>query len=120
MIKRGRSASRPARPPGDAGGGWMGMGGPPAGKTQNVGKTLRQLLGRLRPGAAAASSSSRCSASASVAFSVVGPKILGNATNIIFNGVVGKIAAGRADQGAGDRGPARARPESDRRSCCRA
>ena len=31
------------------GGGWMGMGGPPAGKTRNLGKTLRQLLGRLRP-----------------------------------------------------------------------
>jgi ATP-binding cassette, subfamily B, multidrug efflux pump len=68
--------------------GWMGMG-PPAGKTKNVGETLRRLLGRLRP------ELPRLIAvvilgSFSVAFSVVGPKIIGNATNIIFNGVVGK------------------------------
>ena len=67
----------------------MGMGGPPAGKTKNVGETLRRLLGRLRP------ELPRLVAvvilgSFSVAFSVVGPKIIGNATNIIFNGIVGK------------------------------
>jgi len=72
-----------------AGPGWMGMGGPPAGKTKNVGQTLRRLLGRLRPelhllGLVAVFGS------ASVALSVAGPKIIGNATNIIFNGVVGK------------------------------
>ena len=66
----------------------MGMG-PPAGKTKNVGETLRRLLGRLRP------ELPRLIAvvilgSFSVAFSVVGPKIIGNATNIIFNGIVGK------------------------------
>src|SRR4029077_1833898 len=70
-------------------GGWMGMGGPPPAKIQNPGRTLRQLLGRLRPelpllGVVA------IFGIGSVAFSVVGPKILGNATNIIFNGVVGK------------------------------
>ena len=66
------------------------MGGPPPAKIADARKTLRQLLGRLRPelfrivvvvilGIG------------SVAFSVIGPKVLGNATNIIFNGAVGKL-----------------------------
>ncbi len=72
-------------------GGWMGgMSGPPPPKVQNTRKTLRGLLGRLRP------ESVRIAVVAvlgvgSVAFSVIGPKVLGNATNIIFNGVVGKM-----------------------------
>jgi len=71
------------------GGGFMGMGGPPAGKTRNLGKTLRQLLGRLRPELPLIILVALLG-SASVAFSVVGPKIIGNATNVIFNGFVGK------------------------------
>ncbi len=71
-------------------GGWMGMGGPPAGRSKNFGKTLRQLLGRLRPERGLLVVVGVL-ASASVAFSVIGPKIVGNATNIIFNGIVGKM-----------------------------
>jgi ATP-binding cassette subfamily B multidrug efflux pump len=71
------------------GGGWMGMGGPPAGKTKDFGKTLRRLVGRLRPEAMWIAIVAVL-ASSSVAFAVVGPKILGNATNVIFNGIVGK------------------------------
>jgi ATP-binding cassette subfamily B protein len=71
------------------GGGFMGMGGPPPGKTRNLGKTLRQLLGRLRPELPLIIFVALLG-SASVAFSVVGPKIIGNATNVIFNGFVGK------------------------------
>ena len=67
----------------------MGMGGPPAGKTKDMGKTLRQLLGRLKPEAPLIAIVALL-ASASVAFSVVGPKIIGNATNIIFDGIIGK------------------------------
>jgi len=67
----------------------MGMGGPPAGKTKNVGATLRRLVGRLRPEAMWIAVVTLLAAS-SVAFAVVGPKIIGNATNVIFNGVVGK------------------------------
>ncbi|TME68576.1 MAG: ABC transporter ATP-binding protein, partial [Chloroflexi bacterium] len=83
-----RNGQQPGGRPG-GGGGWMGMGGPPAGKTKNVGQTLRRLLGRLRPelhllGLVAVFGS------ISVGFSVVGPKIIGNATNIVFNGIVGK------------------------------
>ena len=68
----------------------MGMGGPPPAKIQNAGKTLRLLLGRLRPelpllGVVAVFGIG------SVAFAVAGPKIIGNATNVIFDGVVGKM-----------------------------
>ena len=90
MINRGSMGGR-----GPAGGssnrqmGWMGMGGPPAGKTKNLGATLRQLLGRLRPEQSLIALVVVLG-SASVAFAVIGPRIIGNATNIIFNGVVGK------------------------------
>ena len=90
MINRGGGGVRGAA----AGGsnrqiGWMGMGGPPAGKTKNVGLTLRQLLGRLRPELPLIMFVALLG-SASVAFAVIGPKIIGRATDIIFNGVVGK------------------------------
>ena len=67
----------------------MGMGGPPAGRTKNLGETLRRLLGRLRPELPQLIVVVVLG-SISVAFNVIGPKILGNATNIIFDGIVGK------------------------------
>jgi ATP-binding cassette subfamily B multidrug efflux pump len=88
LINRGGGGQRPGGRPG-MGGGFMGMGGPPAGKTRNLGKTLRQLLSRLRPELPLIILVALLG-SASVAFSVVGPKIIGNATNVIFNGFVGK------------------------------
>ncbi|HZQ49949.1 MAG TPA: ABC transporter ATP-binding protein [Candidatus Dormibacteraeota bacterium] len=92
MINRAAAANgaRPGPPGGGPRGGWMGMGGPPAGKTRNVRKTLRGLIDRLRPEAHLFAVVVLLG-SASVFFSVVGPKILGNATNIIFDGVVGKM-----------------------------
>ncbi len=68
-------------------GGMMGMGMPPA-KPRDFGGSFRRLLARLRP------ESPRIAAVValavlSVLFAVLGPKILGNATNIIFEGVVG-------------------------------
>ncbi len=81
-----------ARPPqrgfGGGGGPFGGVGLPPD-KPKNFSGSLRRLLGTLRPEA------SRIMivillAVVSVACSVVGPKILGNATDILFNGVVGK------------------------------
>jgi len=66
------------------------MGGPPPAKISNPGKTLRQLLGRLRPELPCIVIVAALGIG-SVAFSVIGPKIIGNATNIIFNGVVGKM-----------------------------
>jgi ATP-binding cassette, subfamily B, multidrug efflux pump len=80
----------PGRPGGRGfgGPGMFGMGPPPA-KTKDVGKTLRQLLGRLRPERIAIIVSALL-AIGSVAFSVIGPKIIGNAINVIFDGVLGK------------------------------
>ncbi|MGD0743347.1 MAG: ABC transporter ATP-binding protein [Acidimicrobiales bacterium] len=68
-----------------------GMTGP-GGHTKDLGATLRRLLARLRPerfrlGAALAAGVM------SVAFAVSGPKILGSATNILFDGIVGKKLA---------------------------
>jgi ATP-binding cassette subfamily B protein len=90
MINRGGGAmQRPGAPGGGGRVGWMGMGGPPAGKTKDVGATLRQLLGRLRPELPRIALVGLLG-SASVVFLVIGPKIIGNATNVIFNGIVGK------------------------------
>ena len=66
----------------------LGVGPPPA-KTKDVGKTLRQLLARLRPERIWIVVSAVL-ALGSVAFSVIGPKIIGNAINVIFDGVLGK------------------------------
>ena len=66
----------------------LGVGPPPA-KTKDVGKTLRQLLARLRPERIWIVVSALL-ALGSVAFSVIGPKIIGNAINVIFDGVLGK------------------------------
>jgi len=71
-------------------GGWMGMGGPPPAKLNAPAKTLRQLLGRLRPDLPLIAVVAVLGIG-SVAFSVIGPKIIGNATDIIFNGIVGKM-----------------------------
>jgi ATP-binding cassette subfamily B multidrug efflux pump len=80
----------PGRPGGRGfgGPGMFGMGPPPA-KTKDVGKTLRQLLGRLGPERVLIIVSALL-AIGSVAFSVIGPKIIGNAVNVIFDGVLGK------------------------------
>jgi ATP-binding cassette subfamily B multidrug efflux pump len=72
-------------------GGWMGgMGGPPPAKLNNAGRTLGQLLGLLRPELPRIVVVVVLGVGSVVA-SVIGPKIIGNATNIIFNGLVGKM-----------------------------
>jgi ATP-binding cassette, subfamily B, multidrug efflux pump len=97
------STGGPARPPmrrGGFGGGPPGMGAMmPAEKSKDFRGSFGRLLGELRP-------ETRqivlvmLLAIVSVTFAVVAPKILGNATNILFNGVVGKrLPAGiSADQ----------------------
>jgi ATP-binding cassette subfamily B multidrug efflux pump len=88
----GRAMGGPGGRPqarGGFGGGFMGMGGPPPQKTRDMGKTLRQLLGRLRPEWPLIAFVALLG-STSVAFSVIGPRIIGNATNVIFDGIVGK------------------------------
>ena len=93
------AASRPAqgggpfsggRPParrGGFGGGMMFGGGMPTEKSKDFGKSFRRLLGRLAP------ERNRVLlviglAVTSVVFAVLGPRILGNATNLIFEGVI--------------------------------
>src|SRR6266508_4779202 len=87
MMMMGRpQGNRPAARPGGAG--FMGMG-MPVEKSKDFRGTLRRLLGRLRPERVTIAIVALL-ASASVAFSVVGPKLIGNATNVIFEGIIGK------------------------------
>jgi ATP-binding cassette subfamily B protein len=97
MMARGAAGGRPPARPG-FGGGFGGM--LPPQKTKDLGKTLRQLLGRLRPERTPIIISAIL-ALGSVAGTVIGPKIIGNATNVIFDGVIGKrLPAGITKQQA--------------------
>jgi ATP-binding cassette subfamily B protein len=67
----------------------MMMGGRPPEKSKNFGRSFGRLLGRLRPERwRIAAVVALCAIS--VVLQVVGPKVLGNATNIIFAGVIGQ------------------------------
>ena len=91
MMMMGRPQGRGAggRPQaGQRGGPFMGLSAPVE-RSKDFRGTLRKLLARLR--------SERLVlavvvvlGSISVAFSVIGPKIAGNAMNVIFDGVVGR------------------------------
>src|SRR5258706_16459873 len=78
---------------GRPGGGMGRMGRPgmgqPAERSKDLRGTLRRLLARLRPERVRLVIVLVLGVT-SVAFVVTGPKILGTATNILFNGVVGK------------------------------
>jgi ATP-binding cassette subfamily B protein len=80
----------PAAGAGRRGGGppWMGAA-MPAEKSMTFGPSARRLIARLRPHRAQLVAVITL-AVVSVAFSVVGPKILGKATDVIFAGVLGK------------------------------
>jgi ATP-binding cassette subfamily B protein len=81
----------------------MGMGrgmpgmGMPVGKAKTFGPSARRLAARMRPERTKFAAVVALGVT-SVAFSVAGPKILGHATDIIFNGV---IARSRHVPGAG-------------------
>jgi len=81
-----RPAGGPARGPGGPGG-MFGHGGPPAAKSKDFKGSAKRLAGYLKP--------HRwmivlimALAIISVGFTIVGPKILGQATNILFEGVI--------------------------------
>ena len=84
-------ASNPRRPQGMFGGGGpgsVGMGLPPE-KARDFNATLRRMARRLRPQRLVIGVVLMLGIT-SVFFAVIGPKLLGDATNIIFDGVVGK------------------------------
>jgi ATP-binding cassette, subfamily B, multidrug efflux pump len=88
----GAAPAGPAARPGPGarrGPGMMGMMGMPAEKPKNFRDSFRRLVGRLRPEAPLIALVVVL-AVVSVAFAVVGPKILGNATNDIFEGLISK------------------------------
>jgi len=87
------AAAAPAGPPaggpnGPRRGPMMGMGMPTA-KAANFGASLRRLLGVLRPERWVIGTVVALSV-VSVTLMVLGPKALGNGTNLIFEGVIGK------------------------------
>jgi ATP-binding cassette subfamily B multidrug efflux pump len=67
----------------------MGAMGAPAEKAMNFGPSLKRLVGYLGPQKVAVSIVILMAA-VGVTFSVLGPKVLGKATDVIFAGVVGK------------------------------
>src|SRR6188472_4645295 len=87
------AAQAPLRIPRPAGG--PGRGGPfagmniPAEKAMNFGPSARRLLGELRPERLWLTLVLML-AVVSVTFSVIGPRLLGEGTNLIFAGVVSK------------------------------
>jgi len=79
------------RPPmrGGFGGGPFGGAGMPAEKPMRFGPSVRRLLARLKPEGMRLAAVIGLGIT-SVAFLVIGPKILGRATDLIFAGAIGK------------------------------
>ncbi|MEO8692980.1 MAG: ABC transporter ATP-binding protein [Acidimicrobiales bacterium] len=86
--------TRAVIPPGPAG--RMALAGMPVERSENFGKSAKRLLGRLRPERVRATAVI-CFALGSVTMAVLGPKILGHATNIIVDGVRGTNGGGGID-----------------------
>ncbi|NYG22772.1 ATP-binding cassette subfamily B protein [Agromyces hippuratus] len=92
--------ARPVGPPrrGPMGGGPMGGVGMPAEKSMNFWPSAKRLLRRLKPERALVAAVVLLGV-VSVVFSVLGPKILGEATNIIFEGFLSsQMPAGATQQ----------------------
>ncbi|MDO7881528.1 ABC transporter ATP-binding protein [Salinibacterium soli] len=88
-MSQTQSAPRPPVRRGPMGGGPMGGMGMPGDKSMNFLPSAKRLLGRLRPYRAGVIGTLVLSV-LSVVFSVIGPRLLGDATNIIFSGVISK------------------------------
>jgi ATP-binding cassette subfamily B multidrug efflux pump len=88
------AATRRIAPPGPAG--RMAMAGMPVERSENFGRSTRRLIGRLRPERAGVATVV-VFAIAAVAMSVVGPKILGRATDILFTGIRARGTGGSID-----------------------
>ena len=97
MMMGGRRQGPGGRPGGPAAGGFMGLSAPVQ-RSKDFKGTLWKLAARLRPERATIAVVAVLGA-VSVALMVVGPKILGNAMNIVFDGVVGKTLGERLPPG---------------------
>jgi ATP-binding cassette subfamily B multidrug efflux pump len=89
---QGKSDTPVVRPPmrrGPGGGGPFGGMGMPAEKSMNFGPSAKRLLGRLRPHRASLIGVIILSV-VSVTLTVIGPRLLGTATNLIFEGIISK------------------------------
>ncbi|WP_306291753.1 ABC transporter ATP-binding protein [Microbispora sp. GKU 823] len=88
------------RPAGGGGFGPFGGGQMPAEKSMNFGPSVRRLLRRLSPERPKLLAVIGL-AVISVVFSVIGPKLLGRATDVIFSGVIGgRLPAGTTKEQA--------------------
>ncbi|NEM90448.1 ABC transporter ATP-binding protein [Galbitalea soli] len=99
MSDSNRAPVRPPMPrrgPGGGGGPFGGMG-MPVEKSLNFGPSARRLLGRLRPERVAVVAVILLGV-VSVVLSVIGPKLLGQATNLVFDGFVSKSLPAGATQ----------------------
>ncbi|WP_414636499.1 ABC transporter ATP-binding protein [Actinophytocola sp.] len=90
------TATRRPMPAGPIGRGFPGMQGPPS-KADDFGTSAKRLLARMRPERAPIAAVVALGALA-VGFNVAGPKVLGHATDIIFNGIIARF---RGVPGAG-------------------
>ncbi|MEV4454597.1 ABC transporter ATP-binding protein [Microbispora sp. NPDC049633] len=99
MSDRPTAPVRP-RPGGGGGFGPFGGGQMPTEKSMNFGPSARRLLRRLRPERPRIMAVIAL-AVISVVFSVIGPKLLGRATDVIFSGVIGgRLTAGATKEQA--------------------
>ena len=90
MSDKTTAPARPAGPPmrrGPGGGGPFAGMGMPTEKSMNFGPSAKRLLGRLRPERLPLVAVTAL-AVVSVAFAVLGPKLLGNAINLVFAGAL--------------------------------
>jgi ATP-binding cassette subfamily B multidrug efflux pump len=78
--------TRGMAPPGPAG--RMAMAGMPVERSENFGASTRRLVGRLRPERSGVVAVILL-AVVSVTLSVIGPRVLGEATNVLFDGLRG-------------------------------
>ena len=89
MMGRPQGRGPGGRPQaGQRGGPFMGLSAPVE-RSKDFRGTLRKLLGRLRPERMTIAVVVAVGIG-SVLLSVIGPKIIGNATNVIFDGIIGK------------------------------
>ncbi len=90
-----RAGAAPPRPPGPGGGGPGAGLLVPTQSSNDFGAAAKRLIGRLRPHAVKIGAVILMTVF-SVVMSVLGPKLLGNATTVVFDGYVSKVLGEQA------------------------